>query len=546
MTGSPNPPALQEKKYMRIIETTILLICAACSAVSSPAANRPGENSGEILRELDAVIARRDDFAAQKTHRIDSMKSTLPLTIEPATRLTTLEEVARNYSETQVDSATTYFARAAAEAAAAGMASRAKRYNALHAAHMTSLGQVRESLAKFAAIDTAGMDPEDRRVLCAAGSRVYISAANYYPEGQRRDELLNNAIRYIEGFLMLTPEGSTPYNYMTALINYLNGNGPITEAYLSQVIRETDRTDMYHSFAHELLGLHYLHNELPDEAVPHFAEAAISEIMSGARNGASAGMLARLLLDRGDSDRGHQLLRMALENARASNSKIRFMQAVELSPIVCDTLLQSSSRKSAWIIALIIALIIMTGIAGWLAYRNYAIRKKVNRVRMYIEADDNERQRFFTGFLQLCAAYIGTLENFIRVARRKIKAAQIDDLYKMISAGNMLDRQAEDFYQIFNHAFYQAYPTFVEDINKLLQPDKQIIPSTDKSLTTELRVLAFMRIGFDDSTSIARFLGLSVNTIYTYRNRMRARAISRDTFEEDLMNTGLFPHYDDL
>ncbi len=51
--------------------------------------------------------------------------------------------------------------------------------------------------------------------------------------------------------------------------------------------------------------------------------------------------------------------------------------------------------------------------------------------------------------------------------------------------------------------------------------------------------MAFMRIGFGDSSRIARFLGLSVNTIYTYRNRMRSRAISRDTFEDDLMQTGL-------
>lgn len=37
---------------------------------------------------------------------------------------------------------------------------------------------------------------------------------------------------------------------------------------------------------------------------------------------------------------------------------------------------------------------------------------------------------------------------------------------------------------------------------------------------------------------MARFLGVSINTIYTYRNRLKTRAINRDTFESDLMTIG--------
>ena len=47
-----------------------------------------------------------------------------------------------------------------------------------------------------------------------------------------------------------------------------------------------------------------------------------------------------------------------------------------------------------------------------------------------------------------------------------------------------------------------------------------------------------MRLGIEDSSRIARVLNYSLNTIYAYRNRMKARAIDRETFEKDVMNIG--------
>lgn len=47
-----------------------------------------------------------------------------------------------------------------------------------------------------------------------------------------------------------------------------------------------------------------------------------------------------------------------------------------------------------------------------------------------------------------------------------------------------------------------------------------------------------MRLGIDDCARIAKFLGLSVNTVYTYRNKLKSRAADRDNFEADIMKIG--------
>lgn len=99
----------------------------------------------------------------------------------------------------------------------------------------------------------------------------------------------------------------------------------------------------------------------------------------------------------------------------------------------------------------------------------------------------------------------------------------------------ILHRQADIFQRLFDTAFLNTYPCFVERLNSLLLPDKTFQVPADGQLTPELRVTAFMRIGVDDCNRIARILRLSLNTVYTYRNRTRQRAADRDTFMASLM-----------
>ena len=48
-----------------------------------------------------------------------------------------------------------------------------------------------------------------------------------------------------------------------------------------------------------------------------------------------------------------------------------------------------------------------------------------------------------------------------------------------------------------------------------------------------------MRLGIDDSTRLSKFLGLSLNTIYTYRNKLKSRAVDRGSFEAEVKKIGL-------
>ena len=78
----------------------------------------------------------------------------------------------------------------------------------------------------------------------------------------------------------------------------------------------------------------------------------------------------------------------------------------------------------------------------------------------------------------------------------------------------------------------------MENVNRLLRPEERIEPRKDGKLPSEIRILALMRLGVEESTRIATILQYSPNTVYTYRNKMRNKAIRRDTFEKDIMRIG--------
>ena len=92
------------------------------------------------------------------------------------------------------------------------------------------------------------------------------------------------------------------------------------------------------------------------------------------------------------------------------------------------------------------------------------------------------------------------------------------------------------FHQNFDEAFLNIYPDFIAEVNKLMTEDNQFMSSEDgyKKLTTELRILALIRLGISDNQEIADILRSSITTIYTYRSKLKAKSINKETFEDDI------------
>jgi hypothetical protein len=152
--------------------------------------------------------------------------------------------------------------------------------------------------------------------------------------------------------------------------------------------------------------------------------------------------------------------------------------------------------------------------------------KEVNRIK----------DEYIGRFLQLSSNLIKRGEEHGKMLNRLARDRKLDDLYAELKSQQFLNGGIRIFHQNFDEAFLNIYPDFIAEVNKLMTEENQFTLSEDgyKKLTTELRILALLRLGIADNQEIADILRSSITTIYTYRSKLKAKAINKEAFEDDI------------
>ena len=145
------------------------------------------------------------------------------------------------------------------------------------------------------------------------------------------------------------------------------------------------------------------------------------------------------------------------------------------------------------------------------------------------------KDEYIGRFLELSSSLIKRGEERNRQLNRLARDRKLEELYAQLKSATFTTESVRLFYQNFDAAFLNIYPDFIAEVNKLMQPSEQFdMGDRSDKLTTELRVLALIRLNITDNQKIADILRSSLSTIYTYRSKLKARAIVRDRFEDDV------------
>ena len=275
-----------------------------------------------------------------------------------------------------------------------------------------------------------------------------------------------------------------------------------------------------------------------NDYIYHLANSAIADIRRAALEVTSIQELGGSLFEAGETKRAHNYLITAMDNAVGSRASVRIGQTSELLTMVEH---DHGRQIAAWrrvtnvaILALVVCLVALV-VAMWYLRRQL---RRVDRMKSVLEEANKTKDVYISQFLALSSIYMDKLQQFSKLVNRKLSSGQVDELQKLTKSGKFIEEQSKEFYSVFDDAFLHIYPAFVERVNELLRPEHRIAPPDGELLNSDLRILAFMRLGIDDAQRVAQILNYSVNTIYAYRNKLRNKAISRDTFEADIMAIG--------
>jgi hypothetical protein len=146
------------------------------------------------------------------------------------------------------------------------------------------------------------------------------------------------------------------------------------------------------------------------------------------------------------------------------------------------------------------------------------------------------KEEYIGRFLELNSIMIERGEKRLKLFNRLARERKLEELYAELKATEPVANSIRDFHQHFDEAFLNIFPDFITHVNQLLMEEYQFESTGEgvKKLTTELRILALVRLGINDNQKIADILRSSITTIYTYRSKLKAKAINKESFEDDV------------
>lgn len=295
--------------------------------------------------------------------------------------------------------------------------------------------------------------------------------------------------------------------------------------------------------------------------------SSIADLRASVREYVSLRQLAVILFKEGDIDNAHRFLRIAMDDAQKCNARQRILEINDIFPIVNSAFVKEIQlqRQRQLILIIIISILVVFLLAAivwiWKQMKKtsnahqlaIAANNQLKQLNAELEGFNNRlteanhaiaenskiKEEYITQYMSQCSLYIDNLDAYRKSLNKLVASGKTDELKEKLKSTDLTDEELKTFYRNFDATFLKLFPTFVDDFNKLLSPDGQIVLKKDGQLNTELRIFALIRLGITDSEKIAQFLRYSVTTIYNYRVRTRNKAVgNRKELEERVMEIG--------
>lgn len=320
---------------------------------------------------------------------------------------------------------------------------------------------------------------------------------------------------------------------------------------------------------HLTFSIAYLYESLgqADSSRYYAAVSALYDLTEGVREYVSLRNLAFDLFDKGDVERAYHYLHCCVEDANACEVPLRILQFSPDFPVILDAYQQKIDAQSGKLrhrflasVLLSILLVFMLGYVYVVTVRLRLSRQKLWNSKEELEENNRKlnqallneqeanrqlkeanriKEAYITRYMTECSTFIDKMSAYRKNMLHIAQGTKPTQIVPALRDTSVEEQELNLFYIHFDQTFLQLFPHFIEEVNVLLQPEARFaLQDGELRLNTDLRVLALVRLGITDSTTIASFLHCSVKTVYNCRARLRSKAsCERNDFENLLKNS---------
>ena len=371
------------------------------------------------------------------------------------------------------------------------------------------------------------------------------------------NDYIQKAQYYRQLIIQTAPKDSYDYIFSLATYTCETGNPDKAIQMMEAWLPKLDVSTRDYSIVTSTLAYFYQCKNDKERQEYYLLLSAISDEQGAIRENNSLRMLAEILMAHGENDIAYRYLYQSITEARFYGSRLRMMQVGRMAPQIMNLYdkERAQTQQNTYIYLGIISFISLI-LLGIMAYTLVLLRKKkaasrqieamnkaltahneqIQAVNSQMKEANRIKDEYIGRFLELSSNLIKQGEERSKQLNRLARDRKLEELYAELKSSQTINSGIRMFHQNFDEAFLNIYPAFISEVNKLLTPHNAFFISEgdSKRLTTELRILALIRLGISDNQEIADILRSSITTIYTYRSKLKSRSVNKDTFEDDV------------
>ncbi len=509
-----------------------------------------------ILKRLDRELENSYLYRIDKERDINSLKFSLTNALNTTEEFTLCQDLFEEYNSYQYDSAYVYALRT--ESLALAMNNKdyiAQAYTNLLFCY-TTVGLFLEGGALIEKFNPKGVSD----VYLA---NFYVGCVHYYQNLQLYVKEIAEDLcvmyrerqrYYIQKALSLIPQNSFKYNFTKVQNDVFLGYDNLSTSHrLRQLLSTPKLSEHKKAIIYAWLAKVYEDMGARERAIYYVALSAISDVESCTYETTSSKELAGFMYDAGEINRASKYIRHALNDANTYNSLFRKMEIQALLPRIekqrYDTVHKDRVIMIVVICLFVVLLLIIITMFVKIRRRNVSLRatRRELEKRALAQAEINEllrkandeladsnkiKDQYIIQSLYGDSIFVDKVESICKQMKQKIKVKQYDDLGGMIYKLD-IKQERNRMSSAFDSAFLKLFPNFVEEYNKLFDPENAIHLDDNNNLLPEVRIFALIRLGIEDVNLISKYLNLSTNTIYVYRAKVKSKTIvPKDEFED--------------
>ena len=512
------------------MKKTAILLAAVLGIAASCSQNQ--------FAELDSILERKEEIGAAIKHRTDSLRALYSAAGDnDVLRWEMAEDLYDEWRHINLDSCKVYteeMLRLAGDNPSRILHSKAALVRTLVRAE--DLFEA-DSVFKSISLPPPSAPREDLDVYFYCADRL----TNYLPAVYRRE--FGPDVEALSQLYLQRDSGSVKARLFR--VKALRDSGKSQQALeLAKSLEKENRmTEIY-----DLSTCYYLICSMSrqlgydDDALSYAIKASCVDLSGGKKDYASLYTLSQILFSNGrDIMRAGRYMNRAVEDATEYNYPIGIRRSARALSIMNKAVQDMNHSRRVFFTIGIIILSVLLAIALFLLFFSQVMLARVRQVNHMYKASQNKLQnvssikdKMLGEYMELSSEYIHKVDENRSRYRKILKEKGSDALMAVFREPAFADAEYPHYWNNFDKIFLSIFPDFVSRVNNLMQPEKHFVTDSPGSLTTELRILALIRLDITESKRISVILHISKGTVYTYRSVMRQSSLDPEHFEENV------------